>query len=61
VTAVLPGVVDTAFGGFGEEGSRGERHGMPAAHLAEQIAALLDLPEHVVVDEITLHPVGQEF
>ena len=61
VTAVLPGVIDTAFGGFGAEGSRGERHGMPAAHLAEQIAALLDVPEHVVVDEITLHPVGQEF
>jgi 3-oxoacyl-[acyl-carrier protein] reductase len=60
VTAVLPGVIDTAFGGFAEEGSRGLEDGLPAAELAEMIAALLDQPDNVVVDEITVHPTGQQ-
>lgn len=61
VTAVLPGIIDTSFGGFADEGSRGERFGMPTEQLAEQIAALLDVPEHMVVDEITMHPLAQDF
>ena len=61
VTAVLPGIIDTGFGGFAPEGSRGERYGMPAEQLAEQIAWLLDQPEHVVVDELTMHPLTQTF
>lgn len=61
VTAVLPGIIDTSFGGFAPEGSRGERVGMPSAQLAEQIAALLDVPEHMVIDEITMHPLTQDF
>lgn len=61
VCTVMPGIVDTAFGGFAEEGSRGERHGLPPAHVAEVIAGLLDQPPHLVVDEITLHPLTQSF
>lgn len=61
VTAVLPGIIDTGFGGFAPEGSRGERDGMPAEQLALQIAWLLDQPEHVVIDELTMHPLTQTF
>ena len=61
VTAVLPGIIDTSFGGFADEGSRGERFGMPSDQLAKQVAALLDVPEHIVIDEITMHPLTQDF
>jgi NAD(P)-dependent dehydrogenase (short-subunit alcohol dehydrogenase family) len=60
VCAILPGVIDTGFGGFAPEGSRGASEGLPARELAEQIVAFLDHPEHLVVDELVVHPVGQQ-
>ena len=59
VVTVMPGVIDTSFGGFAGEGSRGEEHGIPPAHLAEEIARLLDQPPHLVVDELVVPPTGQ--
>jgi NADP-dependent 3-hydroxy acid dehydrogenase YdfG len=58
VTVVNPGRIDTGFGG-GEEG-RGDGHGsLRPAELAAQVVAVLDAPPNLVVDEITLHPIGQ--
>jgi short-subunit dehydrogenase len=58
VTVVNPGLVDTGFGG-GEEG-RGDGLGsLRPAELAAQVVAVLDAPPGLVVDEITLHPMGQ--
>jgi len=59
VTAVLPGIIDTAFGG-GTEGGRDERGALHPAQLAAQIADLLELPQHMVLDEVTLHPLQQQ-
>ena len=58
VTAVLPGIIDTAFGG-GAEGSRDESWALRSAVVATQIADLLELPENVVLDELTIHPLKQ--
>jgi short-subunit dehydrogenase len=58
VTTVMPGVIDTAFGGAAE-GSRDERGALRPALLATQIAELLELPDTVVLDELTLHPLRQ--
>ena len=60
VTSVLPGIVDTAFNGA-QEGSKQDTWALPPAALAERITELLELPEHMVVDEITLHPMQQDF
>jgi short-subunit dehydrogenase len=60
VTAILPGVVDTAFGDFGAEASRDPQRGIPPAWLADKIAAVLDDPDELVVDELILHPIGQQ-
>ncbi len=60
VTAVLPGIIDTAFNGA-TEGSKEETWALRPAHLAERIADLLDLPQHVVIDEFTIHPMQQDF
>lgn len=60
VTAILPGIIDTAFNGA-TEGSKEETWAMRPAMLAARIVDTLELPEHVVVDELTIHPVHQEF
>jgi 3-oxoacyl-[acyl-carrier protein] reductase len=60
VTTVMPGIIDTAFGGA-KEGSREPTWSLHPTELAERIAALLDVSEHVVIDELTIHPLHQDF
>ncbi len=60
VTSVLPGIIDTAFNGA-QEGSKEESWALRPDTLAEQIAALFELPPNVVVDELTIHPLHQDF
>ncbi len=60
VTTVLPGVVDTHFGG-GAEGTRDETWALRPAHVAGTIVWALQQPPHVVLDEITVHPMQQDF
>jgi short-subunit dehydrogenase len=60
VTTVLPGIIDSSFNGA-SEGSKDARWALPTADLARQVIALLDLPSHVVVDEITLHPADGDY
>lgn len=60
VTALLPGIIDTSFGG-GSEGSRDEAWALRPAVVADTLAWLLAQPPHVVVDERTVHPMGQDF
>ncbi len=60
VTAVLPGIIDTDFGG-GREGSREPTWSLDPRFVAERIVELLGWPEHWVADELTLHPLHQDF
>ncbi len=60
VCSVLPGIIDTAFNGA-TEGSKEETWALQPAALAEQIADLLELPLNVVIDEMTIHPLHQDF
>lgn len=60
VSAILPGIVDTAFGGS-REGSRDPAWAMSPEWVARQIVDLLEAPGTWVVDELTLHPLGQDF
>ena len=60
VSCVLPGIIDTAFNGA-IQGSKEETWALKPAGLASQIVALFDLPENVVVDELTVHPLHQDF
>ncbi|MCE3004933.1 MAG: SDR family NAD(P)-dependent oxidoreductase [Xanthomonadaceae bacterium] len=58
VTLVNPGIIDTGFGG-GEEGRGDGRGSLRPSELAAQVLAVLDAPPGIVIDEITLHPLGQ--
>jgi short-subunit dehydrogenase len=60
VTTVMPGIIDSAFGG-GAEGTRDRRWAMATDAVAGRIADLLDLPPDLVVDELTLHPASGDY
>ncbi|MEA2176176.1 MAG: hypothetical protein QOD00_3768 [Blastocatellia bacterium] len=60
VCTVMPGIIDTNFN-ESQEGTREETWALPPAMLAERIAELLDQPEHLVVDEMVIHPMQQDF
>ncbi|HEY8707717.1 MAG TPA: SDR family NAD(P)-dependent oxidoreductase [Burkholderiaceae bacterium] len=60
VSTVLPGIIDTAFNGA-QEGSKDETWALRSSVLAGQVVALLELPENVLIDELTIHPLHQDF
>jgi short-subunit dehydrogenase len=62
VSLVNPGIIDTDFGAAdGErlEGSRGADWSLRPADLAALIVSLTEQPGSLLVDEITVHPLGQ--
>jgi short-subunit dehydrogenase len=60
VTTILPGIIDTAFNGA-REGEKQESWSLRPTELAARIVDVMELPEHVVIDELTIHPMQQEF
>ncbi len=60
VSLVNPGIIDTGFNG-GTEGSQASEKALPPEALADTILHLLNGPKHQVIDELTLHPLKQEF
>lgn len=60
VAMLMPGVIDTSFGDFEAERSRGAYEGMQPEDLAGVVVSLLDAPEHLLVHELVVHPRGQE-
>lgn len=60
VTTLLPGVIDTYFNGS-HEGAKAEARALPPAHVADTVFWILSQPAHVVLDEVTVHPLGQDF
>lgn len=60
VVCVMPGAIDTSWGGVAVEGSRDAESAIPPADLASIVAGLLDLPDHLLVHELMVHPRGQQ-
>lgn len=60
VTTLLPGIMDTDFAG-GREGTREETWSLRPQFVAQTIVELLRWPEHWVADELSLHPLHQDF
>jgi short-subunit dehydrogenase len=58
VSLVQPGLIDTGFGG-GREGSGDGVGSLAVAALARLVLQLIDAPPGLVVDELTVHPLGQ--
>lgn len=60
VSTVCPGVIDTGFGDS-EPDSRDPQWALRPAALAEVILHAVRQPATVVMDEIAVHPLGQDF
>lgn len=58
VSLVQPGLIDTGFDG-GQEGSGDGIGRLDPAALARLVLQLIDAPPGVVIDELTVHPLGQ--
>lgn len=58
VSLVNPGMIDTGFGGGTEAGSDDAKRLAPA-RLAAIVLQLITQPATLVVDELTVHPLGQ--
>ncbi len=60
VSLVNPGIIDTGFGGSGAEGSREASWSLRPAELAALIVQLIEQPGFQLVDELSVHPLGQD-
>ncbi len=60
VMTLTPGIIDTYFGG-GAEGTRDETWSMKPDFVARAVVDMLKLPQHWVIDEMSIHAVGQDF
>ena len=60
VTVVLPGIIDTHFGGA-KPGDRDMHWTMNTEHVAEALLQIVRQPGNLTFDEVTLHPLGQDF
>lgn len=60
VTNLTPGLIDTSFGGR-QQGSLPEDVALRPERLADLVAWVIDLDPKLVVDELSVHPLGQDF
>lgn len=58
VSLINPGIIDTGFGG-GVEGSADGNGSLDPAALARVIIEVIERREPYVIDELTIHPLGQ--
>lgn len=60
VSLINPGIIDSNFGG-GTEGSRDPAASLRPEDLARLIIQVIDQPGSALVDELSVHPLGQDF
>ncbi len=60
VSVVYPGLVDTFFHGH-EEGAEKQEAYLRPSDIAAAVSYILGAPAHVVVDELMIHPISQEY
>ena len=60
VSTIYPGLVDTYFGET-EQGTDEKQAWLKPKDIANAVAYILQAPDYVVIDELTLHPTVQEW
>ena len=61
VSTIYPGLVDTYFDDHTPGSAEAEKTHMRPADVAQAVRYVLEAPPHVVVDELMLHPLSQEW
>jgi NADP-dependent 3-hydroxy acid dehydrogenase YdfG len=59
VSVVYSGLVDTPF--HGEQGSDGKEGWLTGKDMADAIIYMMQQPKHVVIDELMIHPLNQDY
>lgn len=60
VMTLSPGIIDTYFGGA-QEGSKEETWALQSGRVADLVVYMLTQPPYVVMDEVVVHPLKQDF
>lgn len=60
VMCLNPGIIDTHFGDS-EPGDREETWAMQPENVADVVVQMLSQPQYMLLDEVTLHPMHQDF
>ncbi len=60
VSVIYPGLVDTHFHGA-TEGAERQAEYLKPVDIANAVLYIADAPAHVVVDELMIHPISQEY
>ena len=61
VTTIYPGLVDTYFNDTTPGSAEAEKTHLRPSDIAQAVRYVLEAPAHVVVDELMLHPLTQEW
>ena len=61
VSTIYPGLVDTYFNDARPGSAEAERTHLRPADVAQAVRYVLEAPAHVVIDELMLHPLTQEW
>ncbi|MBD8527309.1 SDR family NAD(P)-dependent oxidoreductase [Pseudomarimonas arenosa] len=59
VSLVNPGIIDTGFGGSDEHGERDPQIFLKPEQLAALVMSVIEQPDNLVVDEVSVHPALQ--
>ncbi len=60
VSVIYPGLVDTFFNN-GKPGKAENKSHLKPADIAAAVNYILSAPQHVVIDELMIHPISQEY
>jgi len=60
VSTIYPGLVDTHFNG-NQPGEPGNQNWLKPEDIAQSVSYVLNAPAHVVVDELMIHPLAQDY
>lgn len=61
VSAIYPGLVDTYFNDSQPGNPEAEKTHLRPSDIAQAVRYVLEAPPHVVIDELMLHPLSQEY
>ncbi len=61
VSTIMPGLVDTYFNDAAPGSADAEKTHLRPADVAQAVRYVLEAPAHVVIDELMLHPLTQEW
>lgn len=60
VSTIYPGLVDTYFGDT-KKGEAHKKDWLKTKDIANAVVYILDAPKHVVIDELIIHPLSQDY